>query len=207
MNQRVMVVRVDQVIADKRRSVDSVKRLTQAGEHKLEQSVFLLAAMLLGVGATTQISLVGAMSRLRGPVEASWISILGSFTGLALVVSFRLAWGEQLRLPAPFDRAFVLALIAAGSVIALVFAVRGISPQYGLTGLFAVPTLIGAGFLVPRLGIGPFAAAVIAGQLAGAVVVDHIGAFGAATHRLDATRIAGIVALLCGVVLIKGIRP
>jgi uncharacterized membrane protein YdcZ (DUF606 family) len=176
------------------------------GEHTMEQAIFLLTAMLLGAGATTQVSLVGAMARLRGPGEASWISILGSVTGLALVISFRQAWGEQLRLPAPFDRALVLALIAAGAAVALGFAVRGIAPHYGLTGLLAVPMLIGAGFLAPRLGIGPFVATVIAGQLVGAVVVDHTGAFGAATHRLDSTRVAGIVALLSGVLLIKGIR-
>jgi transporter family-2 protein len=176
------------------------------GAHKLEQALFILTAMLLGAGAALQISLVGAMSRLRGPGEASWISILGSLTGLALVIGIRQAWGEQLRLPAPFDRAFVLALIAGGGAVALALAVRGIAPQYGLTGLLAVPTLIGAGFLVPRIGIGQFAATVIAGQLLGAMVVDHTGAFGAATHRVDATRVVGIVALLFGVVLIKGIR-
>jgi uncharacterized membrane protein YdcZ (DUF606 family) len=115
--------------------------------------------------------------------------------------------GEQLRLPAPFDRAVVLALIAAGTAVALAFAVRGIAPQYSLTGLIAVPTLMGAGFLAPRLGVGPFVAAAIAGQLVGAVVVDHIGAFGTATHRIDATRVAGIVVLFCGVILVKGIRP
>jgi uncharacterized membrane protein YdcZ (DUF606 family) len=173
---------------------------------KLEQSLFIFAAILLGVGAATQIQLVGAMSRLRGPGEASWVSILGSLTGLALVISFRQVLGNRLHLPAPFNHAVVFALIATGGVLALAFAVRGIAPQYGLTGLLAVPTLLGAGFLVPRIGIGQFAAAVIAGQLIGAVVIDHIGAFGAATHRVDATRAAGIVALLFGVLLVKGIR-
>jgi hypothetical protein len=173
----------------------------------MEQSIFLFMAMLIGAGATTHISLVGAMARLRGPGEASWVSTLGAVTGLALVIGVRLAMGEQLRLPAPFDRAVVLALIAACAAVALAFAVRGIAPEYGLTGLIAVPTLMGAGFLAPRLGVGPFVAAAIAGQLAGAMVVDHIGAFGAATHRIDPTRVAGIVVLLCGVILIKGIRP
>jgi len=206
MDQKLMEAFADQVATDVQRLMGRVADLMQQGVHKLEQPIFILTAMLLGAGATTQVSLVGAMARLRGPGEASWISILGTVTGLALVISFRQAWGEQLRLPAPFNRAFVLALIAVGAAVALAFAVRGITPRYGLTGLLAVPTLIGAGFLAPRLGIGPFVAAVIAGQLACAVVVDHIGAFGAATHRLDATRVAGIVALLCGVLLVKGIR-
>jgi uncharacterized membrane protein YdcZ (DUF606 family) len=206
MDQKLMEAFADQVGTDVQRLIGRVADYVQQGEQKLEQAIFLLTAMLLGAGATTQVSLVGAMARQRGPGEAAWISILGTVTGLALVIGFRQAWGEQLRLPAPFDRAFVLALIAAGAAVALGFAVRGIAPQYGLTGLLAVPMLIGAGFLAPRLGIGPFVATVIAGQLVGAVVVDHIGAFGAATHRLDATRVAGIVALLCGVLLIKGIR-
>jgi uncharacterized membrane protein YdcZ (DUF606 family) len=206
MDQKLMEAFADQIATDVQQQMGRIARLMQQGVHKLEQPIFLLTAILLGAGATTQVSLVGAMARLRGPGEASWISILGTVTGLALVIGFRQAWGEQLRLPAPFDRAFVLALIAAGAAVALGFAVRGMAAQYGLTGFLAVPTLIGAGFLAPRLGIGPFVAAVIAGQLAGAVVVDHIGAFGAATHRLDATRAAGIVALLCGVLLVKGIR-
>jgi bacterial/archaeal transporter family-2 protein len=84
--------------------------------------------------------------------------------------------------------------------------VRGIAPYFAVTGLFAVPLLIGAGFLGPRLGVGLYLSSVIAGQLICSVVIDHFGAFGIPAHHFDLARAAGIGALVIGVVLIRGIH-
>jgi transporter family-2 protein len=75
-----------------------------------------------------------------------------------------------------------------------------------VTGLTAVPYLLAASYLAPKIGVGLFLAALIAGQLGGGVVLDHFGALGAATRPIDVVRVLGIVALLSGVVLVRGFR-
>jgi bacterial/archaeal transporter family-2 protein len=52
------------------------------------------------------------------------------------------------------------------------------------------------------LGTGGLTAAMIAGQLTLAVVIDRFDLFGFGYHALDATRIAGVVLLAAGAWLI-----
>jgi transporter family-2 protein len=70
----------------------------------------------------------------------------------------------------------------------------------------AVPFLLSASFLAPRIGIGLFLAAFVAGQIGGGVLLDHLGVFGATVRPVDAPRLLGIAALLVGVVLVRGFR-
>ena len=69
-----------------------------------------------------------------------------------------------------------------------------------------MPYLLAAAYLAPKIGVGLFLAALIAGQLGGGVLLDHLGAFGAAARPVDAVRVLGIGALLAGVVLVRGFR-
>jgi transporter family-2 protein len=69
-----------------------------------------------------------------------------------------------------------------------------------------VPYLLAASYLAPKIGVGLFLGALITGQLAGGVLLDHLGAFGAAARPVDAVRVLGIAALLAGVVLVRGFR-
>jgi hypothetical protein len=162
-------------------------------------------AVLLGSGAALQVALIGAMGRERGPAGAALVSLLASVAGLAVVLGLRAARGGPA-LPVPFDRPVVLAVVALAAGALLAFAVRGLPPYFALTGLPAVAFLVAAGVLGPRLGVGLFLGATIAGQLGGAVVLDHVGAFGAAARHVDAARLAGVGALLLGVVLVRGGR-
>jgi transporter family-2 protein len=75
-----------------------------------------------------------------------------------------------------------------------------------VTGLLAMPYLLAASYLAPRIGVGLFLAALIAGQLGGGVILDHLGAFGAETRPIDAIRVIGVAALIAGVVLVRGFR-
>ncbi len=169
-------------------------------------TLYLLLSMLVGVGMATQLSMLGAMGRDRGPFEGAWLSLIGSATGLALVLAVRSARGDALVLPAPLDRFAVQALIAAvsGSLLALSF--RGVEPYFAITGLFAVPFLIGAAFLVPEIGVALFFGAATAGSFIGVVVLDHVGAFGAEPQHVTAFRLAGVALLLVGVVLVRSGR-
>ncbi len=60
-----------------------------------------------------------------------------------------------------------------------------------LTGILAVPLLVGAGLLVPKMGIGVYILATIVGQLIGSIFVDHIGAFGGIQISISFQRIIG----------------
>lgn len=172
----------------------------------MTQALYLAVSFLLGAGLALQVAMLGAMSRHRGPAEAAWVSLLATVAGLAFMLGISALAGRRTTLPTPFDRATIDLLLAAIAAALLVLALSGLRPYFGLTGLIAVPFLVGGAFLGPRLGIGLYLATVIAGQLAGAVVIDHVGAFGAAVQRVDAIRLAGVVVLLVGVALIRGVR-
>lgn len=168
------------------------------------QTGYLAVAVLIGGGLSLQASLIGAISRARGPAEAVWLSLLGSVLGVALLAVARAARGERV-LAAPFDRVGVVVAAALGFGGLAALAARGSAAPFAATGLLALPFLFGAAVLGPRLGIGLYLAAAIAGQLIGGVALDHVGAFGAEARRLDVARAIGVMALLIGVALVRGV--
>lgn len=168
------------------------------------QAVGVALAVALGVTSALQVALLGAMSRGRGPAEAAWVSLLGSVLSLAAVLAIRAATGPPPVLPRPFDRLWPFVAVGLAAALLLGLGLRGIAPWFALTGMLATPYLLGASYLTPRLGLGLFLAAIIAGQLAGAVALDHAGAFGATPRPVDGLRLAGIVLLLLGVALVRG---
>ncbi len=64
----------------------------------------------------------------------------------------------------------------------------------------------GAGWLAPKIGIALFSATVTVGTLAGSVLLDHYGAFGADVQRATLVRVVGLMALFLGVVLVRSGR-
>jgi transporter family-2 protein len=72
--------------------------------------------------------------------------------------------------------------------------------------MLAVPYLLAASYLAPKIGVGLFAAASITGTLGGGVLLDQLGLFGAAVRTIDAVRVLGIALLIAGVVLVRGFR-
>ncbi len=107
---------------------------------------------------------------------------------------------------------FVLASISAVAVLPLLLVfpsaanfrnLPGPSQWYlylgGLIGLLIVAAPI---FLVPRIGATATLTAVVVGQLALAVVIDHFGLLGVPRNELTITRILGVVILALGTLLI-----
>lgn len=165
-------------------------------------------AVVVGLGITQalQVSLLGAMNRARGPSEAAFVSILGTFAGLTVALTIRGAQGTRPDLPEPFNQPAVTGVIAVVTSVLLISALRGLPGGFVITGLLAMPYLLAASYLAPRIGVGLFLAALITGQLSGGVILDHFGAFGGAERPVDLVRILGIAALLLGVVLVRGVR-
>ena len=169
-------------------------------------ALYMLLSLLIGMGGAAQISMLGALGRARGPTESAWVSLLGSATGLAVVLAVRAARGDAPLLPTPLDRAVVLALVGAVTGGMLALSLRGLEPYFAVTGLFGVAFIVGAAFLVPEIGIALFFGSVTAGTLMSAVVLDHLGAFGAEPQQVTAFRIGGVALLLLGVVLVRSGR-
>ena len=170
----------------------------------MDQVLYIAVAILAGLISATQVGLIGAITREHGPFEATWISMLGSLAGMALLIAIMSAVDRSPNLPSPFDSAWlyvVLFIFMAGS---LFVAVQGL-PQYVLvTGLTSIPYLLAASWAGPKIGIAVFIAAVVTGQLTGSVALDHIGAFGATPRPVDLARGVGIIALVGGLILIRG---
>ncbi len=172
----------------------------------MRQSLYLVLAVGIGMGFAFQVSMVSAMGRLRGPMEATWASLLATVAGVAAVMLIRTLNNNDLALPSPFDKAPALILTLVLATVSLVLVVRGIDSYFALTGFLAIPILVGAGFLGPRIGVGLFLSAIITGQLTGGIALDHFGAFAGQVRKIDALRGAGVLMLLGGVTLIRGFK-
>lgn len=168
------------------------------------QTLWIAVTVLLGCTQALQAAMLGAMGRLRGPVEASWYSIFGTLTVISLVITLQAFSGSAVALPGFFANGFAIGLITLLAGAVLFFATPGIPAWFGITGLLAGPYLIAASWLAPRLGVGLFFGVIITGQLLGGLVLDHTGAFGTTPRPIDLARIVGALLLLAGVVLIRG---
>lgn len=172
----------------------------------MTQVLYVLMAIGVGVGSAVQVGLVGQMGRIRGPEEATWISVLGTVTGMALLFTVQSLRQETPELPSPFDNVAPFAVITVLAAAALAVGIRGLDPYLAIAGVFGLLYLVGASFLAPRIGIALFVGGVTAGTLVASVGLDHFGAFGGVVQRISVVRVVGLVALLAGVMLIRSGR-
>ncbi|MFT9266769.1 DMT family transporter [Oenococcus sp.] len=70
-------------------------------------------------------------------------------------------------------------------------------------GLIGALFVLGNAYLVPLIGTGLTVVVVLLGQIAGSMLVDQFGWFGAKKNPVDLAQIAGIVLMIAGVALIK----
>jgi transporter family-2 protein len=132
----------------------------------------------------------GALVALQAPTNAMLSRAVGSPVNAALV-SFAIGTIALI--------AVALSLgvrPAAGEVRAL--------PWYAWTGgLYGAVFVAVAAFAAPRMGVTYFLMVAIAGQLAMALLLDRIGAFGLERVEISPTRIAGILFVLAGAYLVR----
>ena len=139
----------------------------------------VVAAGLIGVGLALQPVINGvSASILNSALAAAFLSLLVS--ALLVLVLFWLK-AEPTRLNQIFDLPW------------WVF----------LGGLFGAVFVSGSVALVPVMGAASFFVCLIAGQLAGAVLADVIGAFGLEPRTLSVRKLAGVALAFAGVVLVR----
>ena len=142
----------------------------------------LLGALAVIVGALipVQAATNAAMSRVIGSVAITSLALFA--IGFVVVA----VWAIVIRVPLPSPE-----------------TLRRV-PAYGWFGGFIVASyVISITFLAPRLGVGNAIRLVVTGQIVAAVIIDHVGAFGAVVQRLTMGRAIGAVLMIIGVILAR----
>jgi transporter family-2 protein len=142
--------------------------------------IHLAAAFAIGACLALQPPINAVMARmLASPLLAAVVSIAIS---LAVVVPVWLTIGQ-----------------GAGDLD----QVRGLPCWVLLGGVIGVVFVAGSVVVAPVLGIALFFVCVVAGQLVGATVVDHLGAFGVPPRPMNVMKILGLVLVLAGAALVQ----
>ena len=139
----------------------------------------LAGAFLGGALVALQAPTNAMLSRaVASPVNAAMVSFA---VGLLALVVAALAFGAR---PNPA-------------------AVRSL-PWYAWTGgLYGAVFVAIAAFAAPRLGITFFLMVGIAGQLAMALILDRMGAFGLQVQEISLTRVGGVLLVVAGAWLVQ----
>ncbi|MEM1047702.1 MAG: DMT family transporter [Pseudomonadota bacterium] len=134
---------------------------------------------------------IGVLLALQPPINAAMAAELGN-PFLAAIFSITIS----LVLVA-------FAWMSLGNVAAKWSAIIAL-PWWVVLGGAAGAFFVAGGILVaPQIGVALFIVCVIAGQLVGAAVADHFGAFGVAERALSWPRLIGIGLVLSGVALVQ----
>lgn len=140
---------------------------------------FVFLALLMGVAMATQAGVNTKLSNYVGGVGAAFISFLTGTIAL-----------------------FVCMLLSGASLGDLVKAKDAppISWIGGVLGAFFVLVMINT---VPRLGVALSVSLAIGGQMITALIIDHYGLFGVTQRSVSLMRIAGVILVMAGVVIIR----
>lgn len=137
-------------------------------------------ALLAGAAVPFQAGSNAALGRMLA--HPLWATLVSLAVSVALVLPALLA----LRVPAP-------AMTTAAQAPWWIW-------MGGVTGVVYVTAAI---VLTPRLGAASFIVCVIAGQVLSSLLIDHFGLMGLVQKPADITRIAGVLMILTGMLLVQ----
>lgn len=141
--------------------------------------VYLLATVGIGAFFSAQPAINGAVARVLGsPIPATTLSVAITLT-LCLVI---MVFGRTTP-----------SLEVATQVPWWAF----------LSGLAGVLIVGGGTIIVPVTGAAVFFVCLIAGQLIGSILLDHVGAFGLQVRSINPIRCLGILLTLSGVLCVR----
>jgi len=136
-------------------------------------------AALAGVLIPAMAALQGTLGRtIQSPLHASLIAVGMAFVAMSVVfAAFRPAMPE-------------------GELFA------SVPPLAWVGGVAMAFYAVSATVLAPRFGVGNFVMSAVVAQLFASTLIDHFGLFGAPLHPVDLKRLAGLVLLGVGTVLV-----
>jgi len=140
----------------------------------------MLAAMIAGAFMPTQAATNNKMATVvASPILATFISFV---VGTGALFAFALISGES---------------------ISNLSSVRNAQPIAWLGGLLGAFYVAATVTLVPRLGVALTFSLIIAGQMIVTLVIDHFGLLDVPVKELSIARVAGVLLITAGVVLIR----
>lgn len=94
-------------------------------------------------------------------------------------------------------------LLLSGASLGNLASVKDATPISWIGGLLGAFFVAAAVTLVPRLGVAMTFSLIIAGQMLITLVIDHFGLLGVPETKVSLARVAGILLITAGVVLIR----
>ena len=94
-------------------------------------------------------------------------------------------------------------VVASGTPLGNLASVKDAPPIAWAGGLLGAFFVTAAVMLVPRLGVAMTFSVIIAGQMLVTLIIDHFGLLGVPVKEISLARIAGILLISVGVVLIR----
>lgn len=136
------------------------------------------------------VVLAGGATALQAPTNAKLMTAAGS----------------------PVNAAFISFAVgtAALGIIAMILqarpdvtAARALPWYAWVGGLYGAIFVVAAAWGVPRLGVALTITLMVAGQLLIGIVLDHFGAFGTPAHPIGWGRVAGVILVIGGVLMVR----
>ena len=141
---------------------------------------YLLLALIAGTMMPTQAAINNKLAAaVDSPILAAFVSF---FVGTIGLLIYLLASGVPISNLASAKNAPAIAWIG------------------GLLGAFFVTSTV---VLVPRLGVAMTFSLIIAGQMIVTLIIDHFGLLGVPVKEINFERVAGVLLITAGVVLIR----
>lgn len=141
---------------------------------------YIAAALAVGVCISSQPPINATMARTLGsPLMAASISI-----AITLVITL-IIWLSITR--------------GNGDIM----QIRSLPWWVILGGVAGVVFVVGGVVVAPVIGIALFFSCVVAGQLLGSGIADHIGAFGLPVKPLNSIKLLGLMMVLAGAILVQ----
>lgn len=132
----------------------------------------------------------GALTALQGPTNARLAGAVNSPVNAALI-SFAVG------------TVALLVLAAALQSRPDVAATRALPWYSWLGGLYGAVFVVAAAYAVPKLGVATTITLMVAGQMLLSLFLDHFGFMGVPRQPITPTRLAGVVMLIGGVLLVR----
>lgn len=136
------------------------------------------------------------------------VVLAGGATALQAPTNARLAEAVASPVNAAFI-SFAVGTVALG-LLALMLqsrpdmaATRALPWWVWVGGLYGAVFVVAAAWAVPRLGVAVTITLMVAGQLLISLILDHFGAMGVPKQPMNLMRVAGILMVMAGVVLVR----
>lgn len=137
----------------------------------------LLVTVTVGSGIALQAVVNTALARTVGILEAAFVSVTVTWVIVAVVL---------------------IAGVRSGNLS----QITSVSPYLFVGGFVGAAVLVTAVVAVPRLGAASLIAALVVGQLIGAMILDHFGLLGLQNTPITPIRLGGAMLLVIGMGLL-----